>query len=123
MRWYGYPALLSLAVCQYLMFQHVEPIWTFFTPIQWWGYIFLVDAFVAARQGKSLITDHPVEFLIMLVFSNFFWLLCELYNMMLHNWYYINLSPMLWQRMIGYSLSFATIFPGIFLSADLLECF
>lgn len=123
MRWYGYPALASLIVSQYLMFQKVEPFWTFFTPIQWWGYILLVDAFVGAQQGKSLITDRPLEFGIMLLLSNVFWLLCELYNMILHNWYYINLSPMLWQRLLGYSLSFATIFPGIFLSADLLESF
>jgi len=123
MRWYGYLALVSLGLCQYLMFYRVEPVYTFFTPIQWWNYIFLLDAIVAARQKKSLITDRPLEFLIMLVLSNVCWLLYEGYNLLLKNWYYINLAPEHWQRMLGSFIAFATIFPGIFLTADLLETF
>jgi hypothetical protein len=123
MRWYGYPALLSLAVCQYLMFHHVEPVYTFFTPIQWWNYIFLADAIVAKHQNRSLIGDHPFEFIVMLVLSNVCWLIFEGYNLLLKNWYYIDLAPKQWQRMLGAGAAFATIFPGIFLSADLLETF
>jgi len=123
MRWYGYVALLSLGVCQYLMFQRVEPVYTFFTPIQWWNYIFIVDAIVWGRQKKSLITDKPLEFITMLVLSNVCWLVFEGYNLLLQNWYYINLAPELWQRMLGSLVAFATIFPGIFLTADLLESF
>ena len=123
MRWYGYVALLSLGVCQYLMFQKVEPFYTFFTPIQWWNYIFLADAIVAARQKKSLISSRPVEFLIMLILSNVCWMIFEGYNLLLKNWYYINLAPDKWQRLIGTFTAFATIFPGIFISADLLESF
>jgi hypothetical protein len=123
MRSYGYVALLSLGVCQYLMFHRVEPVYTFFTPIQWWNYIFLIDAIVAKRQKQSLITDRPMEFVLMLILSNVCWLIFEGYNLLLHNWYYINLSPALWQRMIGSAIAFATIFPGIFLTADLLESF
>jgi hypothetical protein len=123
MRWYGYPALVSLVVCQYLMFQRVEPVYTFFTPIQWWNYIFLADAIVWGRQRKSLITDRPLEFLIMLVLSNLCWLLFEGYNYLLKNWYYVGLSPELWKRLVGYSTSFASIFVGIFITADLLESF
>ena len=123
MRWYGYLALLSLGLCQYFMFQRVEPFYTFFTPIQWWNYILLADALVWWRQKKSLITDRPVEFLIMLVLSNFCWLIFEGYNLLLKNWYYINLAPESWQRCLGTFTAFATIFPGIFISADLLESF
>jgi hypothetical protein len=123
MRWYGYPALISLIVCQYLMFKKVEPVFTFFTPLQWWAYIFLADAIVYGRQKKSLISDRPVEFLIMLVLSNVCWLIFEWYNFLLHNWYYINLSSEQWMRLLGYSTSFASIFPVIFITADLLESF
>jgi hypothetical protein len=123
MRWYGYLALLSLGVCQYLMFRKVEPVYTFFTPIQWWNYIFLADAIVWGRQKKSLISDRPLEFLLMLVLSNVCWLLFEGYNLLLKNWYYINLAPQQWLRMLGYFTAFATIFPGIFITADLLESF
>jgi len=121
MRWYGYPALISLIICQYLMFRKVEPVYTFFTPIQWWGYIFLMDALVYARQRRSLITDRPAEFLIMLVLSNVCWLIFEGYNRLLQNWYYVGLAPRFWERVLGYSASFATIFPGIFITADFLE--
>lgn len=122
-RWYGFIALGSLAVSQYLMFQKVEPFYTYFTPIQWWNYIFLADAIVASRQKRSLISDRPFEFLMMLLLSNLCWLVFELYNMLLKNWYYINLAENFWLRMLGYTASFATIFPGIFLTSDLLETF
>ena len=105
------------------MFQKIEPVYTFFTPIQWWNYIFLADAVVAGRQKDSLITGRPVEFGIMLVLSNVCWLVFEGYNLLLKNWYYINLAPESWQRMLGSFIAFATIFPGIFISADLLETF
>jgi hypothetical protein len=123
MRWYGYPALGSLLLCQYLLFEKVEPVYTFFTPIQWWNYIFLMDAIVWGRQRKSLITDRPVEFLLMLVLSNVCWLVFEAYNLLLGNWYYTNLAEHTWQRMLGAGTAFATIFPGIFLTADFLEGF
>jgi hypothetical protein len=123
MRWYGYLALFSLLFCQYLMFHRVEPVYTFFTPIQWWNYIFLADAIVSKRQKKSLITDRPLEFLLMLILSNVCWLIFEGYNLLLHNWYYTDLAKEQWQRMIGTFTAFATIFPGIFISADLLESF
>jgi hypothetical protein len=123
MRWYGYPALASLILCQYLLFKKIEPIYTFFTPIQWWNYILLADAMVAARQKKSLITSRPLEFLTMLILSNVCWLIFEGYNLILRNWYYVDLAPARWQRLVGAFTAFATIFPGIFVTADLLESF
>src|SRR2546426_12798676 len=98
MAWYGYLALISLIFCQYLMFWKIEPVYTFFTPIQWWNYIFLVDAIVKRREKKSLMFSRPVEFLIMLLLSILCWLVFEFYNFALHNWYYVNLAPHLWQR-------------------------
>jgi hypothetical protein len=123
MRWYGYPAIISMITCQVLMFGRVEPVYTFFTPIQWWNYIFLVDAILWGRQKKSLITDRPIEFIAMLLLSNFCWLVFEGYNFLLHNWYYTGLAVAEWQQMLGSFTAFATIFPGIFLTADLLESF
>ncbi len=123
MAWYGYIAILALAGCQYLMFQKVEPVHTFFTPIQWWNYIFLADAVVYGREKKSVIASYPLEFLIMLVLSNVCWLMFEGYNIVLQNWYYVNLAPQTWQRILGAGAAFATIFPGIFITADLLESF
>jgi len=123
MAWYGYLAILILVGCQYLMFQKIEPVYTFFTPIQWWSYIFLADALVYGREKRSLIVSYPLEFFIMLVLSNVCWLMFEGYNIVLRNWYYVNLAPQPWQRILGASVAFATIFPGIFVTADLLKSF
>jgi hypothetical protein len=123
MAWYGYLALLSLILCQYLMFQKVEPVYTFFTPIQWWNYILVIDAIVKRREKKSVIADYPLETLIMAVLSVVCWLIFEFYNFVLHNWYYVGLAVERWQRFLGAFLAFATIFPGIFFTADLLESY
>ena len=123
MAWYSYPALVSLIFCQYLMFHKVEPVYTFFTPIQWWNYIFLIDGIVKGRRKTSFISAHPVEFAVMLVLSNVCWLIFEFYNFLLQNWYYVNLAPHAWQRYLGAGTAFASIFPGIFITADLLESF
>ncbi len=59
----------------------------------------------------------------MLPLSVFIWLLFESYNFVIHNWNY-NIAPMqLWQRWLGYALSFATVLPGIFITSDLVETF
>lgn len=123
MAWYGYPALISLIACQYLLFHKVEPVYTFFTPIQWWNYIFLIDAMINKREKRSFLISYPLELLVMLLLSVLCWLVFEFYNFQLHNWYYVNLATYRWQRLLGEGLAFATIFPGIFFTADLLESY
>ena len=53
-------------------------------------------------------------------FSVTIWLLFEALNLYLLNWRYVGLEPRLWLRWPGYVLAFATVLPGIFLTAELL---
>ena len=57
----------------------------------------------------------------MLPLSVFIWLIFEAYNFVIHNWSY-NIAPLqLWQRWLGYAVSFSTVLPGIFITSDIVE--
>ncbi|MEM4067352.1 MAG: hypothetical protein QXV17_10895 [Candidatus Micrarchaeaceae archaeon] len=49
-----------------------------------------VDSLVKKRQGSSLISDYPKEFIFLLLLSIPFWLIFEGYNLFTHSWSYIN---------------------------------
>ncbi len=94
-------------------------VWT--TPLCWWGYIFLLDAIIFRLKGSSLICDRRRNFLLQLPLSVIIWLLFELYNLHLVNWKYIGLPTNPVELCLGMGLAFATIMPGMFLTAELLE--
>src|SRR5207244_11596288 len=50
------------------------------------------------------------------------WLILESYTLRLANWAYVGV-PVSWAGALGYGWSFATIAPGIFETADLIEVF
>ncbi len=121
LKWYG-PLGLAIVVCaEVLLFLGVEWVTVWFTPIVWTGYILFVDSLVLRLKGESLVHDRLKEFLMMLWLSIFFWLMFEVYNLFLKNWYYVHLPSQAWQRNLGYGWAFATIFPGIFETTELLE--
>lgn len=93
----------------------------YFTPIAWTGYLLLVDAAVWSLRGESRLGSAPREFFALAFWSVPLWLIFEAYNLRLANWTYVGLptSPLL--QAIGYVWSFATIWPAIFETADLLE--
>ncbi len=45
----------------------------------------------------------------------------EAFNLVLHNWGYVAVAPALWVRWGGYALAFATVLPGVLLTAEVLE--
>ncbi len=98
---------------------HRISIWT--TPLCWWGYIFLIDAIIFKLKGNSLICNRRRNFLLQLPLSVVIWLLFELYNLHLANWKYIGLPENPIELYLGTSLAFATIMPGLFLTAELLD--
>ena len=120
---YGWMGLVALAGAEWLMFQRVEPVATYFTPIAWSAYILLADAAVLAVAGTSRLNQAPGEFGKMALLSIPLWLIFEAYNLRLENWTYVGL-PMPWlARWFGYAWSFATITPAIVVTADLIESF
>lgn len=118
--------ILLIAVAEAaLLVQHRLPlarevtIWT--TPLCWWGYVLLLDALIHRFTNISMILDRTGDFLWMLLFSIIFWLVFEAYNLHLINWRYIGLPKNPLVTALGMALSFATIMPGMFFTAELLD--
>lgn len=120
--WLGLGALLA---AEYLMFQGVQPVATYFTPIAWTCYIFLADAMLFAVAGKSRMSEPAArrELILITVLSVPLWVIFEIYNLKLENWTYVGLPENFAARYFGYIWSFATITPGIFITADLMQAF
>ena len=102
------------------MLLKVEPFWSWHTPIAWTGYILLVDGIVYRRRGSSWLSDAPKEFALLAVVSFPLWLVFEFYNLFIRNWHYINLPESDFGRDVGYAWAFATIWPAVFETADLV---
>lgn len=118
---YGYVALAALMVSELLMALRIEPFLTWFTPIQWTGYIVLLDAVLVRLRGHAYLFHRTGELLYMAAVSVAVWFLFEAYNLHLQNWRYVNLPESLTLRLIGYIWAFATIFPGVLLTSEVLD--
>lgn len=116
--WLG---LALLALSEGAMLAHVEPFWTWHTPFAWTGYILLLDGVIYKLRGSSWLTTNRGEFVFLAIVSIPLWVVFEGYNLLIGNWYYINLPDNLFVRYFGYAWAFATISPGIFLTAELVS--
>jgi len=119
--WYGWVGLGIIAAAEVLLFLGVGFVRTFMTPICWWGYILFADALVKRLKGKSLLSTRPGEFALLTGFSIAIWLVFEGYNALIGSWEYVNLPDSIPLRYLGYAFSFATICPGLFETAEILE--
>lgn len=113
--------VLALLSAEALMFQRVEPFASWFYPCAWWCYILIVDGTVFLRQRDSLLLSRTREFLVMVPWSVAFWLVFEMLNLRLENWHYVEVISCRPLRWLGYLISYATVLPGIFESAELLS--
>jgi hypothetical protein len=116
----GWVGLGVMLVSEAGMLLRFEPFYSWHTPIAWTGYVLFVDALVRARRGSSWLSDAPLEFAFLALASVPLWLVFEFYNRFIQNWHYINLPENATLRILGYAWSFATIWPAIFESADLV---
>ena len=119
MRPHGWIGLGLLLSAEGLLFSGNPWVAEWMTPVAWTAYILFADGLVYCLKGESLLTTRRRELWPMLPLSIISWLFFEFYNYLLKNWYYIGTSENLYERGIGYAWSFATIFPGIFETADL----
>ena len=118
---HGWLGFVALAAAEWLLFQHAEPVATYFTPIAWSAYILIADAAVFAITGRSRLNDAPLTVVRMALLSIPLWLIFEAYNLRLENWEYVGV-PLPWAAaMLGYGWSFATITPAIFETSDLVQ--
>jgi len=118
---HGWLGFVALAGAEWLLFRHVEPVATYFTPIAWSAYILIADAATFAITGRSRLNDAPLSLARMALLSIPLWLIFEAYNLRLENWEYVGV-PLPWAAaMLGYGWSFATITPAIFETSDLVQ--
>jgi len=118
--WFG---LATLAGAEWLMFRHVEPVATYFTPIAWSAYLLICDSAVFAVSGRSRLRNAPRDFFQMALLSIPLWLIFEAYNLRLQNWTYVGVPRSLFWALVGYGWSFATITPAILETGELVESF
>lgn len=116
-------AAVALLLATILLVLRWRPVTLLFTPLAWTCYIVLADAIVYRRLGTSLIRGRPREFLLMLPWSVVTWLIFEFYNLRLHNWHYVGEPASLLGQVLLGAWSFATIFPGVLETTDLLGSF
>jgi len=120
---HGWLGLIALVLAEFLMFHGVEPAATYFNPLAWTAYILLADAAAFAITGYSRLRHEPRGLLKMAALSIPLWLIFEIYNLRLANWGYVGLPQARIESWFGYAWSFATITPGIFMTAALIEAF
>ena len=118
---HGIVGLVILLISQVLLFRNIEPIATWFYYFAWWPYILIVDSIIYTIKKNSLIMNRREEFFLMLFWSAVIWTFFEAINLIMKNWYYINVVPSQTIRWIGYVVAYATVLPGIFETTELLE--
>lgn len=131
MRVHGWIGLGIVLGAEAALFAGVAIVGRWFTPIVWTGYVLLMDAVVARLTGRSYLTTDRVEGVLVALASVGGWWLFELYNAPRFWragddavglwWRYHGMEPDLFLRRVGYDWAFATIFPGLFLTAAALR--
>ncbi|OLC46455.1 MAG: hypothetical protein AUH43_13845 [Acidobacteria bacterium 13_1_40CM_65_14] len=114
--WIG---LAIMVVSETATLLHIEPFWSWNTPIAWTGFIIFADSIVYRARGDSWIRSAPGEFALLALASIPLWLVFEWFNLYIRNWHYTGLPENFWLRHFGYAWSFATISPAIFEGAEL----
>jgi len=120
---YGWAGIVIIASAEWVLFQRNSFISIYCTPVMWTGYILLADNIVYRRLGDSILIRNRWRVLLIALVSVLSWLIFEGYNVLLRNWHYINLPDNRFLRYSGYFWSFATITPGILVTADILRAY
>jgi hypothetical protein len=125
---HGYVGLGIIVVAEALLIAREPFVSHWITPIAWTGYLLLTDALVYRRKGRSLLVSNRLELLVICVTSIACWWLFEFYNAprfwqsdLELWWHYHDLVPNPYLRRVGYDWAFATIFPALFQTAELLN--
>lgn len=101
----------------------IEPAATWLFPILCWSLLLTLDALAQRRKGESVLSAGGSATLLMCADSVLFWMLFELANVRLQNWYYVNMPPVDVLRWAGEIVAAAAVVPGILVVADLLESY
>ena len=86
----------------------------------WYPYLLFLDGLLGRIQGKSRLFSQPRETAKILFWSVTVWLVFEALNLGLKNWTYVGVAANGLIRWPGYALAFATVLPGVLLTAEVL---
>jgi hypothetical protein len=92
--------------------------WLYF--FAWYPLILFLDGLLYLLRGGAWVLDRPRALLRMAFWSVSIWLVFEAFNLVLKNWGYTGVLADPWMRWPGYALAFATVLPGILLTAEVL---
>src|SRR5208283_429738 len=120
----GWAGLFLLAVCWPLnwLLPGLRTACLFF-PL-WLGYILVMDALVCRRAGASLWTRSRKGFVLLFILSVPAWWLFEAINDRTGNWEYLGtatFTPLEYYALC--TLSFSTVMPAVFETAELVRTF
>lgn len=102
-----------------LRYWQVGPVPTWFYVFAWYPVLIILDGLARKPSGASwLLRARAVS---LLGWSAIVWLVYEVANFRLQNWYYINLPRSLPERWSGVLISFATVLPAVFFTERLLR--
>src|SRR3989338_1723043 len=123
MKLHGIIGLVFILLTELNFYFKIEPFAYWYFPIIWTGYILFIDAVVYKLKGNSLLINRPGKFIFCAVLSLIAWWIFEIINFQIGNWSYhvssaIQVIP--WQQELSKHLSFATVIPAVFETADLL---
>jgi hypothetical protein len=125
---HGYVGLIIIVLAEALLIAGEPFVSHWLTPIAWTGYLLLTDALVYRRKGRSLLVSNRLELLVIAVVSIACWWLFEFYNSprfwrsdLELWWHYHDIVYNPYLRRVGYDWAFATIFPALFQTAELLN--
>jgi hypothetical protein len=117
MRLFG--AALVLGVATWGLARLWDAALTWYYHLAWWSYIVGADALNQRFSGRSLIRHDPRRFAWLALGSVGWWTLFEAINLRLGNWYYVMDPPSLPVRWTAGVVAFATVLPGIVVTAEL----
>ncbi len=104
-----------------LLFLDVDPVPVWFYVFAWYPVLVFADE-VARRMGRGpSVFRSPTLAVSLLGWSSIVWLVFEVANFRLRNWYYVFLPASDVERWAGILISFATVVPAVVLAERLLE--
>lgn len=103
------------AVATTLMVLRIEPFATWYYLFAWYPFLAIINHVTASRRPEfGAVRPRGLATLSLLAWSVPIWLVFEVFNFRLENWYYVGVPDQWPLRRLGVALSFATVLPGIF---------
>ncbi|MEK6862671.1 MAG: hypothetical protein AABW57_00710 [Nanoarchaeota archaeon] len=124
---YGIFGIIMILFAELNFYFKIEPFASWYFPIIWFGYIFIIDALIYKLKGHSLIMSRKEQFLKALLLSALIWWLFELINLKTLNWNYLSTTiykePLWFRFFIFRTISFSTILPAVIETYELIKTF